>query len=85
MTRTSTRTVRGHLLLVQEQRFRLTTEDGQNYLLTLAHDANTDSESLRSLLERGAQVAVEYSGQPGFESGLAHAVRPLERTIGPVP
>ena len=85
MTRTSTRTVRGHLVLVQEGRFRLATDHGQNYLLTLAHDADTDAERLCWLLDRGAHVAVEYSGQPGFESGLAHAVRPLEQTVSPVP
>jgi hypothetical protein len=63
----------GRLIQVQEQRFRLALDDGPVYLLTLAHDAVAD---LQDLLRSGQRVVVEYEGEPGLSSGVAHAVRP---------
>jgi hypothetical protein len=65
--------VRGRLIQVQEQRFRLALDDGPAYLLTLAHTATAD---LEALLRAGREVVVEYEGEPGLSSGVAHAVRP---------
>jgi hypothetical protein len=65
--------VRGRVIQVQEQRFRLVLDDGPAYLLTLAHDAVAD---LQGLLGSGGQVVVEFEGEPGLSSGVAHAVRP---------
>jgi hypothetical protein len=65
--------VRGRLIQVQEQRFRLALDDGPAYLLTLAHDARAD---LQALLRSGTRVVVEYEGEPGLSSGVAHRVRP---------
>ena len=65
--------VRGRLIQVQEQRFRIALDNGAAYLLTLAHDAGVD---LQALLRMGQEVVVEYEGEPGLSSGVAHTVRP---------
>jgi formate dehydrogenase major subunit len=65
--------VQGRITLVQEQRFRLVTDDGRVLLLTLAHNADAD---LRRLQQSGASVRVEYDGEPNFSSGVAHRVWP---------
>jgi hypothetical protein len=70
-----TRTARGRITLVQEQRFRLATDAGPSYLLVLAHDASQDAADLRRLLEAGTPVAVEYTGEPGLDSGVAHNIK----------
>jgi len=68
-------TLIGRITLVQEQRFRVISEAGQSYLLTLARDANLHMEELRILLLEGAPVIVDYTGQPGLASASAHCVR----------
>jgi hypothetical protein len=62
--------------MVQEQRFRLATEQGSSYLLVLAHGAPIDESDLCRFLEDGTPVMVEYSGEPGLASGVAHMMRP---------
>jgi hypothetical protein len=75
--RTSARPwIAGRITLVQEQRFRLTTDGGQSFLLTLAHGAPLDAGGLCHYLTTGARVRVEYQGEPGLVSGVAHAVQP---------
>ena len=68
--------VRGRLIQVQEQRFRVVLDEGQAYLLTLAHDAPIDAAGLRQLMRTGQHVLVDYEGEPGLTSGVAHTVRP---------
>ena len=68
--------VRGRLIQVQEQRFRLALDDGLTYLLTLAHNAPIEAADLQVLMRSGQHVMVEYEGQPGLTSGVAHGVRP---------
>jgi hypothetical protein len=63
----------GRVIQVQEQRFRLVLDDGPAYLLTLAHDASVD---LQHWLRTGQRVEVEYEGEPGLSSGVAHRLRP---------
>lgn len=75
--RTQTETARGYIALVQEARFRLTTDQGQSFLLTLAHDASATPTDLVRFLDEQTHVEVAYSGQPGLDSGVAHAVRGL--------
>jgi hypothetical protein len=75
MVPAKTKRASGHIILVQEQRFRLTTDSGQGFLLTLAHDAGIDANDLRRFHGTHAHVVVEYTGEPGLESGVAHAVR----------
>jgi hypothetical protein len=66
---------RGHLTHVQEQRFRVATTGGPSLLLTLAHDAPVNADDLQQWLREGATVVVDYQGEPGLDSGTAHAVR----------
>jgi hypothetical protein len=73
---TQTKTARGRITLVQEQRFRLATDHGASYLLVLAHDAPVDPADLFRFLQNGTLVVVEYSGGPGLASGVAHTVMP---------
>jgi hypothetical protein len=68
-------TARGRLIQLQEQRFRLATTDGPTYLLTLAHNARASADDLRRWLRAGAEVTVEFDGEPGLASGVARALR----------
>ncbi|HYU17317.1 MAG TPA: hypothetical protein VEQ11_01325, partial [Chloroflexota bacterium] len=69
------KTASGRITMVQEQRFRLTTDGGQSFLLTVAHDASLDGAELCRLRDGGARVIVDYDGEPGWASGVAHSVR----------
>jgi hypothetical protein len=71
------RIARGRITLVQEQRFRLATDDGPSYLLVLAHDAPLDEADLDRFKRESTPVLVEYSGEPGLDSGVAHSVRQM--------
>jgi hypothetical protein len=73
------RNTAGRIVAVQEQRFRLLTDEGQVVLLTLARDARLDGPSLAELYRHRAHVAVAFSGQPNLTGGLAHAVREAAR------
>jgi hypothetical protein len=68
---------RGHIAVVQEQRFRLTTDDGRGLLFSLAHEAPLEAWDLQRLSEEGAEVDVEYEGEPNLDSGVAYAVTPV--------
>ncbi|MDQ6670867.1 MAG: hypothetical protein M3069_08980 [Chloroflexota bacterium] len=67
--------ITGRILSVQEQRFRLLTDNGQMFLLTLARRAALDGASLRSLHLRGTPVEVEFSGEPNLTGAVAHIVK----------
>ncbi len=60
---------------LQEQRFRLLTDAGQVYLLTLAGNAPLDAAALAELHLRGARVAVQFTGEPNLAGAVAHTVR----------
>ncbi len=72
------KTMRGRILLVQEERFRLLGEGGQAYLFTLSHKAAAEADDLERWHEAGTPVMVEYEGEPNLESGVVHSVRPLD-------
>lgn len=56
---TATRqTAAGHLIAVQEQRFRLVTDTGQGLLLTLAHHAAVDENDLRPITVSTCQTFI---------------------------
>jgi hypothetical protein len=67
----------GHITVVQERRFLLATDDGRGCQLTLAHDASVDIDTLRQFADGHTHVGVNYSGEPGLISGIAHAIEPL--------
>ncbi len=68
-------TATGRVVVVQEERFRLKTDDGAVLLLTLKHDAAGDAVDFEHDVETAAHVAVGYEGEPNLESGVAHWVR----------
>jgi hypothetical protein len=65
----------GKIAVVQEERFRLITDDGQGLLLTLSHSARATPEDLWAYHRRSAHVRVDYSGEPNMASGVATSVR----------
>jgi hypothetical protein len=70
------RRARGHISIIQEQRFCLMTDAGQGLLLTLSQDADADIPQLERWRRAGASVLVEYRGEPALASGVARSVRP---------
>ncbi len=68
--------VKGRILLIQEERFRLLAERGQSLLFTLAHNASPDVSELEKWHQADIPVLVEFEGEPGLESCVAHTVRP---------
>ncbi len=79
-TKQATKTARGHILLVQEERFRLQTAGGQSLLLTLDNHASTTVGDLLRYMAQQQRVVVRYQGEPNLASGVAHAVDPLGAT-----
>jgi hypothetical protein len=67
--------ISGQIVSVQEQRFRLQTDSGQVYLLTLGRHARLDSGTLGELHRRRARVEVTYAGEPNMADGVASAIR----------
>ena len=67
--------VSGRIIAFQEQRFRLLTDTGQVYLLTLRADGHLDATTLADLQRRRAHVAVHFTGQPNLVGGVALDVR----------
>ena len=65
------KTARGHISVVQEQRFRLTTDTGQSFLFTVAHDALRDVADVDRFRIAHTPVVVEYDGEPGLASAVA--------------
>lgn len=71
---TETITIAGRIIVVQEMRFRIVTDDGRGYLFTLARNANADTTELRRLHTRDTAVRVTYVGQPGLDTCVARRV-----------
>ncbi len=69
------KTISGQIITIQEQRFRLVTDDGRGFLFTLTNGSPT-VENLNRWQADGVRVDVEYTGEPNVTSGVAHAVRP---------
>jgi len=65
----------GRIAVVQEERFRLITDEGQGLLLTLSKDAAASAEDLDRYYRDAIHVEVDYSGEPNIESGVASQVR----------
>ena len=75
MAEKTKRVLSGHITVVQEQRFRLVTDDGRGFLFTLPHDAPLQLSDLNRLHKTNACVEIEYTGEPNLGSGVAHAIR----------
>lgn len=70
--------IKGRILLIQEDRFRLVGEKGQEFLFTLSHKASCTADDLELWHKENRPVLVEYEGEPDFESAVAHSVRPAD-------
>ena len=75
---TATRRVTGHITIVQEERFRLEADDGRAFLFTLANRANVGAADLHAFRRGRTPVAVDFSGEPDLESGVAQRIRRAE-------
>ncbi|MCA1647321.1 MAG: hypothetical protein LC797_18305 [Chloroflexi bacterium] len=64
----------GRIIAVQEQRFRLLTDEGQVYGLTLSRGSRLDASVLSRLHADQARVTVEYSGESNLTGGVARNV-----------
>jgi len=73
-----TRCLAGRITVVQEQRFRLTSDDGRSFLFILDRKSPVQLPAVRCLKESDIPVRVEYSGEPNTGSGIAHTVRPID-------
>ncbi len=76
MARKRSQTVKGRILIIQEERFRLLGEKGQCLLFTLAHNASPDISEIEKWRDADIPVLVEFEGEPNLESGVARSVRP---------
>jgi hypothetical protein len=63
----------GTILVVQETRFRLLTDDGRGLVFLLAHDAPLEPHHLAGLIYR--KVCVDYDASPKLIAGIARDLR----------
>ena len=56
--------VSGIITIVQESRFRFVDDGGRGYLFVLGRGARADVTDLCDWRDRGARVAVTYTGAP---------------------
>jgi hypothetical protein len=69
----------GRIIALQEQRFRLLTDAGQVYVLTLARDACLDASALSALHADQTRVTVDFNGEPNLTGGVARKVLGVSR------
>ncbi len=70
-----THEVTGHILMVQEERFRLMADSGETLLLTLPTFARFGIGDLKRWHARNAHVRVTYAGAPNLVSGVAQSIQ----------
>jgi hypothetical protein len=71
--------ITGRIVALQEQRFRLATDDGQVVLLTLGAEARPDAATLAVWQRRGAHLEVQVSGEPNVAGGVARLMQEIGR------
>ena len=71
----------GRITVVQDQRFRLTTDDGRSFLFILDRKSPVHLPAVRRFQESHSQVRVEYSGEPNTGSGIAHIVQAIDDNL----
>ncbi len=72
-----TRQVTGHILMVQEERFRLETDAGETLLLTVPTFARFGPADLKRWHAQNVHVRVTYAGAPNLVSGVARSVQAI--------
>lgn len=73
----TTRTARGRIVVVQEQAFRLLTDDGRGLHLTLGVYGWPFPQDLARFRDAGTTIEVEYDGEPGTTTATAHVIHPV--------
>lgn len=76
--KTTSKQIRGRIILIQEDRFRLVDMTGRGYLFSLSHSTYTNPADLRRWHDADLEVMVEYKGEPNLATGIAHKVDPLQ-------
>ena len=66
----------GTVVLVQENRFRIDTEDGRSMLFVLGKGPGPSLDDLALWADEGRKVLVRYRGDP-LEGPVAEKVRPI--------
>ncbi len=69
--------VTGRIVAVQEERFRLMTEDGRTLLLTLPTFSRVGPDDLKRWHESQRRVRASYTGEPNVVSGVVRSIKPL--------
>jgi hypothetical protein len=67
--------VSGRIVAVQEQRFRLLTDSGQVYLLTLAANGQLDAPMLADFRKRQTHLVVHFTGEPNLTGAIVRDIR----------
>lgn len=70
---------KGHIIAVQEDRFRMVGDSGKGYLFTLFHGARISRKDLSRWKDAEVKILVRYKGDPNLATGIAHEVRPLRK------
>jgi hypothetical protein len=70
-------TLEGRVLLVQEGRFMLETDQGVRRLFILSHDAAVEAQQLPPLQRTQARIRVMFRPAPDMIAGTAHAIECL--------
>ncbi len=70
-----THEVTGHILMVQEERFRLMTDAGETLLLTLPTFGRSSPADLKRWHTQNTHVRVTYAGAPNLVSGVARSIQ----------
>lgn len=68
------RQTQGIINVVQEGRFRLTSDDGRSALFQLAPDAPIEPQDLEALVAQQQRVSIHYTEMKDRGAGLAHKV-----------
>ncbi len=72
-----THQVTGRIVAVQEERFRLMTDEGQTLLLSLPRLSRVGPNDLKRWHASQQRVRAVYTGRPNLVSGVVRSIEPL--------
>lgn len=76
MAKKTIQSITGTLIAIQEERFRLETENGEVYLLTIANRAPVDYRQMVEWYQNNVPVTAQFQGESNTVTGIVHIVRP---------
>ncbi len=71
----NTKQIKGHIIIVQEERFRMTDDKGVSYLFGLSSGASASESDLKEWHNRKTELIAEYEGEPDMETGIVHKIQ----------